>query len=91
MENKEMKKPLLNELEDDALLHVSGGMDDDGWYWGFGSPPDYLNACPNCGGGVYSIPASPEQGGTLYLCGPCGWESRSGDELAPGYTYNYDK
>ena len=27
MENKEMKKPILNELGDDALDHVSGGIE----------------------------------------------------------------
>lgn len=27
MENKEMKKPILNELDDDALDHVSGGIE----------------------------------------------------------------
>ena len=28
MENKEMKKPILNELDDDALDHVSGGIEE---------------------------------------------------------------
>lgn len=27
MKNKEMKKPILNELDDDALDHVSGGIE----------------------------------------------------------------
>jgi len=89
MKNKEMKKPMPTELDEDALSNVSGGMDDDGWYWGYGFPPDYLNACPKCGGGVYSTPA-PEAlgGGVVYTCGPCGWTGRSADELAPGYTNN---
>ena len=84
MENKELKNPMLNELEDDALMHVSGGTEDDGWYWGFGFPPHYLNACPNCGGSVYDL-----CGG--YQCGPCGWTGHSQSEFAPGYTYNYDR
>lgn len=88
MKNKEMKNPILNELDDDALDHVSGGTEDDGWYWGFGSPPDYFNACPKCGGGVYSTPGLD---GYAYMCGPCGWEGYSESELAAGYTYNYDK
>ena len=83
-----MKNPLLNELDDDALNHVSGGTEDDGWYWGFGSPPDYLNACPKCGGSVFFIPASPEQGGNIYQCGPCLWIGYSEAELAPGFLYN---
>ena len=86
MENKELKNL---ELTDEQLDQASGGMDDDGWYWGYGFPPDYLNACPNCGGGVYSLHASEEQGGTTYRCGPCGWVGRSTDEFAPGYTYNH--
>lgn len=81
MNNKEMKNPILNELDEDVLDHVTGGMDDDGWYWGFGSPPDYLNACPKCGGCVYDLLGE-------YQCGPCGWVGRSVDEFAPGYTYN---
>ena len=90
MKNKELKNPMLNELDDDALDHVSGGTEDDGRYWGFGSPPHYLNACPKCGGGVYSWPL-PESmgGGAVYTCGSCGWEGRSTAEFAPGYTYNH--
>ena len=90
MKNKELKNPMLNELDDDALDHVSGGTDDDGWYNGFGYPPDYLNACPKCADGVYSMPA-PESmgGGAVYTCGSCGWEGRSTAEFAPGYTYNH--
>lgn len=85
MKNEEMKNPILNELDEDALDHVTGGTEDDGWYWGFGFPPDYLNACPNCGGGVYSLrPPVGEE----YVCGPCGWKGRSSAEFAPGYTYN---
>ena len=89
MDNKELKNPILNELDEKALDQVSGGTDDDGWYDGFGYPPDYLNACPNCGGGVYSMPA-PESlgGGAVYTCGPCGWKGRSASELAPGYICN---
>jgi len=89
MQNKELKNPMLNELEEDVLDHVTGGTDDDGWYWGYGYPPNYLNACPKCGGGVYSMPV-PESlgGGASYTCGPCGWKGRSTAEFAPGYTYN---
>lgn len=29
MENKEMKKPILNELDDDALDNISGGLTTD--------------------------------------------------------------
>ena len=29
MKNKELKNPMPNELDDDALDHVSGGTDDD--------------------------------------------------------------
>lgn len=54
MKNKELKNPMLYELDDDALDHVSGGTEDDGRYWEYGYPPPYLNACPKCGGGVYS-------------------------------------
>jgi len=88
MENKEMKKAALHELDDDALDQVAGGTEDDGWYWGFGFPPDYLNACPKCRGGVYSILASIEQGGNFYQCGPCGWIGHNTDEFAPGFQYN---
>lgn len=85
MENKKLKNPMLNELEEDALDHVTGGTEDDGWYWGFGFPPHYLNACPNCGGGVYSLrPPVGEE----YVCGPCGWTGHSTSEFATGYTYN---
>ena len=38
MKNKELKNSILNELDDDALDHVSGGTDDDRWYWGYGFP-----------------------------------------------------
>lgn len=88
MENKKLKNPMLNELDDDALDHVSGGTEDDGWYWGYGYPPPYLNACPKCGGGVYSCPL-PESmgGGIIFECGPCDWKG-SCSELAPGYIYN---
>jgi len=84
-----VKNTILNALDDDILDHVSGGMDDDGWYWGYGFPPNYLNACPKCGGGVYSMP-EPESlgGGVSYTCGPCGWIGRHIAELAPGYTCN---
>ena len=89
MKNKELKNPMLNELDDDALDHVSGGTEDDGRYWEFGSPPHYLNACPKCGGGVYSWPLPESMGGGIaFACGPCGWEGRSVSELAPGYIYN---
>lgn len=88
MDNKELKNPILNELDEKALDQVSGGTDDDGWYWGYGFPPHYLDACPRCGGGVYSIPASAEQGGTTYHCGPCGWVGHSESEFAPGFTRN---
>ena len=85
MENMELKHL---EINDDQLEQASGGTEDDGWYWGYGFPPDYLNACPRCGGGVYSIPASAEQGGNTYHCGPCGWVGRSVEEFALGYTNN---
>lgn len=81
MENKKF------ELHDDNLIHVTGGTDDDDWYWGYGAPPDYLNACPVCGGGVYYIPAFEEQGGSRCHCGPCGWVGRY-SELAPGFIEN---
>lgn len=72
------------ELNDEELNKVAGGTDDDdGWYWGWGHPPQYLNACPVCGGGVYAVP-SP-LGGNEYFCGPCGW---SGTEMAEGYIRN---
>lgn len=76
MENKKF------ELEDEKLDHVTGGTGDDDWYWGFGSPPTYPNACPRCGGGVYSVPKPHSMGGgNLYLCGPCGWEGHDEKEL----------
>ena len=75
MEKKEF------ELEEEKLDQVTGGSGDDDWYWGFGSPPTYPNACPRCGGGVYCIPGTPAQGGNLYMCGPCGWESRDWNAL----------
>jgi len=86
MENKERKNL---ELTDDQLEQATGGAEDDGRYWEFGSPPHYLNACPKCGGGVYSWPL-PESmgGGIVFACGPCDWEGRSYSELAPGYIYN---
>jgi len=86
MENKERKNL---ELTDDQLEQATGGAEDDGRYWEFGSPPHYLNACPKCGGGVYSWPL-PESmgGGIVFACGPCDWEGRSASELAPGYIYN---
>lgn len=89
MQNMKLKNPILNELDEDALDHVTGGTEDDGWYWGFGFPPDYLYACPKCRGGVYSIPATPEQGGNFYQCGPCGWIGRTTDEFDSGYLYNF--
>lgn len=88
MKNKELKNPMPNELDEDVLNNVSSGMEEDGWYWGFGFPPNYLNACPNCGGGVYSIPRSAEQGGPVYMCGPCGWMGHTEAEFAAGYTNN---
>ena len=89
MKNKELKNPMLNELDDDALDHVSGGTEDDDRYWEFGFPPPYLNACPKCGGGVYSWP-EPESmgGGIVFACGPCDWQGSSYSELAPGFIYN---
>ena len=73
------------ELNDDNLDLVTGGTDDDdGFYWGYGKPPKYLNACPKCGGGVYYIPALDSE----YRCGPCGWLGYSTRELADGYTEN---
>ena len=85
MENKERKDL---ELTDDQLEQATGGTEDDGRYWEFGYPPHYLNACPKCGGGVYSWPL-PESmgGGIVFECGPCDWKGSCG-ELAPGHIYN---
>lgn len=38
MENKELKNPMLNELDDDALEPVSGGISEPVEYVGSGGP-----------------------------------------------------
>ena len=45
------------ELSDDMLEKVSGGAntDDDGWYYGFGFPPDRPKGCSKCGGDMYMM------------------------------------
>ena len=79
MEHKEF------ELNEDNLDNVTGGTNEIPPYWGYGFPPHYLNACPQCGGGVYQL--APRE----FHCGPgCGWIGFSEQELASGYIKNSD-
>ena len=73
MENKKL------ELSDEKLEKVTGGTEDD-WYWGFGSPPDYPNACPRCGGSGEVITVSRHRVAIPDFTGEGKTERREKDE-----------
>lgn len=71
------------ELNDEALDNVTGGMSDDGWYEGFGYPPEYH--CPKCGKDVWRI----ARGRKVWIDGDCYYT----DEFQCGfcdYLYSTD-
>lgn len=66
MENKKLKNPILNELEEDALSNVSGG-----------NSEDIYATCPYCCGRLYlTINNVPVPKGEI-KCSFCGY--RDGD------------
>lgn len=81
-----------NPLDDEQLDLVNGGTDDDGWYNGYGFPPEFPNGCPKCGKGVYriglAIPVTDEYG-TFYLddfeCESCDYKYSTDGRYPIGY------
>ena len=83
MENKELNNPMLNELDEDVLGHVSGGNETVrlNSILKTNDPLHYF--CPKCGCSEYLIATEQLE----YRCGSCGWVSDDdGNDLPDDIT-----